>query len=845
MRFEICVPALAGLVILSGAGGAAVAQVQESADDEIIVTARKREETLRDVPISIATLTSEQLQGRGLNSDYDIANFTVGFRTLAQTGRDIDRPTIRGMSAPASRGEANASYFIDGTFVSGSISTATTSAVERVEVLRGPQSAQFGRATFSGAVNYVTRKPTETLQGQVNTRAGTSDDYNLGGWASGPLIEDQLFFVVSGNWSKYGGQWNNQLEQGQASYEKDTTLPFRQFLLDPPQDADHSRLGAEETTDALAKLVWRPAEGAEVSLKYGYTKGEDTHFASLIAPELNCYLPVPGTEDEPWYATSTGWYCGEFRAEGKVNRINLPDFKQGVTFIRANEFPNPADYTVPPTEPGTFREQHRVLLEYVQDVSGFTVTSRGSWSSDDFQQVFDLDHTENRSVWGLFHFDNQRDIEDYSAELRLDTPGDLPVRGALGVYWYDQDRENRQRSFVGPGVVFGAPDVTTAFPPSNFIDVSNQAVYGSIEWDVAERWTLTLEGRYAEDSKDLSGGALTGPDLPASVGLDFDSFTPRATVRFKPAEYLTLYVLAAKGNKPGDFNVEFFRSGIDSSAVRAGLDGCVPPPEPQRPVVIPCLPEPLAIVKEEEQWTYELGAKATWLDGRLSTNLALYHIDWKNQGLFTRAGILQTSGTYLETTILRNAGESKVDGLELETSLRVTDNFSVTANYGYTDSRYTEGTDSILAELTGDGNISGKKAPNVPEHTLILGGFVTAPLSPGAEAFVNVDYAYSTKRYTQANNFSWLGDDLTVNLRAGVQTDSWTVTAYVRNLTDDDTPLASLDFVNFGTVDVNYDVNFYGNIPANAGPNDDRDPRIFSLSPKRGRDWGLEVQYRF
>lgn len=818
--------------------GPAIAQELEPAGDEIIVTARKREETLQDVPISIATLTSEQLQARGLNSDYDIANFTIGFRTLAQTGRDIDRPTIRGMGAPASRGEANASYFIDGTFVSGSIATATTSAVERVEVLRGPQSAQFGRATFSGAVNYVTRKPTETLQGQVNTRAGTSDDYNVGGWASGPLVEDKLLFVLSGNWSKYGGQWNNQLEDGQASYERDSRLPFRQFLLDPPQGGDHSRLGVEETTDVLGKLVWRPAEGAEVSLKYGFTEGEDTHFPSLIAPELNCYLPVPGTEAEPWYGTSTGWYCGEFRAEGRENRINLPDFNEGVTFIRANEFPNPEDYAVPPTEPGTFREQNRVLLEYVQDLAGFSVTSRASWSKDDFQQVFDLDHTENRAVWGLFHFDNQRDIEDYSAELRLDTPGDLPVRGALGVYWYEQDRENRQRSFVGPGVVFGAPDVTTAFPPSNFIDVSNQAVYGSIDWDFADRWTVSLEGRYAEDSKDLSGGALTGPSLPASVGLDFDNFTPRATVRFRPTDDLTLYVLAAKGNKPGDFNIEFFRSGIDPLAVDAGLNGCTPPPTGQ-PLIDPCLDETLAIVKEEEQWTYEVGAKAIWLDGRLSANLAIYHIDWENQGLFTPVSILQTSGTRLETTILRNAGESKVDGLELETSLRVTDNFSVTANYGYTDSRYTEGTDSVLAELTGDGDISGKKVPNVPEHTLILGGFVTAPINPDAEVFLNADYAYSTRRYTHTNNLSWLGNDVTLNLRAGVQTDSWTFTAYVRNLTDDDTALAALDFVNFGTVDVNYPVNQYGNLL------NDNDPRLFSLSPKRGRDWGLEVQYRF
>jgi len=574
------------------------APADTGAPEEILVTARKREESLQTVPLSIAALTSEQLQGRGLNSDYDIANFTVGFRTLAQTGRDYDRPTIRGMSAPVTRGEPNASYFIDGTFVSGSISTATTSAVERVEVLRGPQSAQFGRATFAGAINYVTRKPTDTFQGELNTRAGTHDDYNVGGWLSGPLAGDSLYFVLSANWNRYGGQWHNQLAPGQAAYDPDTRLPLSTFLRDAPDEGDYSRLGSEETTDVLGKLVWRPGENSEVSLKYSYTRGEDGHFPSLIATELNCYVPVPGSENEPWYATSTGYYCGEWNAAGRVNRMNLPDMREGVTYILANIQPNPADFVALPTEPGTFRDQNRLLLEYVQDVRGFTVTSRASWSGDDFQQAFDLDHTETRAVWGLFHFDLRRDIEDYSGEIRIDTPADRPLRGALGVYWYEQDRTNRQRSFVGPAVVFGFGATTTDFPPATFLDLSNQAVYGSLDWDLTERWTLTLEGRYAEDSKELSGGALGGSGLPSAVKLDFDSFTPRTTLRFRPTDDLTLYALFAKGNKPGEFNTEFFRSGTSPEAVDAALGGCTPPPPPDLLPVTPCVSESLAVVKE-------------------------------------------------------------------------------------------------------------------------------------------------------------------------------------------------------------------------------------------------------
>ncbi len=814
--------------------------------DEIVVTARKRAESLQEVPLSITAFSAAQLQALGLRSDYDIANFTIGYRTLQQTGRDIDRPTIRGMAAPSTRGEPNASYFIDGVFVSGSISTAVTSAVDRVEVLRGPQSAQFGRATFSGAINYVTKTPGEEFEGQLNSHVGTSEDYEIGGWASGPLLDNQLYFLISGDWSKYGGQWRNNLAEDQASYELDSRLPFRRFLLDPPQEADHSRLGGEETRDLMVKLVWRPATGSEVSLKYGYTHSDDTHFPSLIAADLNCYVPTPETEDEPWYPTSQGYYCGEWSAEGKENRINLPDLRNGVTYILAPRFQDPENYAIGPGEPGTFREQNRFLLEYVQEIGDYTLTARGAYNSDRFKQLFDLDHTENRSVWGLFHFDNRREIEDYSAELRIDSPADLPVRASLGAYYYDQNRQNRQRSYVGPGVVFGGGTVTTAFPASTYLDLTNTAIFGSLDIDLGELWTLVLEGRYAWDNKDLSGGALGTCDridqtlcTPDSVPADFSNFTPRITLRYEPTDDLMLYVLTAKGNKPGDFNTEFFRSGIAPRAVLAGLNGCVPTVPPDPLLVIPCISEPLAIVKEEEQWTYEFGAKTTWLDGRLVSNAAIYYIDWTNQGLFETVNILQTSGTYLTTNVIRNVGKSEVKGVELETTFQVTDNLSLVANYGFTDSRYVEGDDPTTLETTGDGDLSGNRVPGVPEHTVILGAYVTVPLTPELTVFIRPDYVFNSKRYTSPSNLAWIGNDITLNFRMGLQTDSWTITGYVRNVLDDETPIAALDFVNFGDVDVNYPINEYGNLL------NDRDPRLFSLNPKRGRDWGVELQYRF
>ncbi len=144
--------------------------------DDIVVTARKREENLQDVPLSLSAFSAEDLQRRGVENAYDLALFTPNFNTQKQVGRTLDRPTIRGMANSSTQGEPNASYFIDGVFVSSSVASATTNTIERIEVLRGPQSAQFGRATFSGAVNYVTRQPGNEWEAQLNTKAGSDED---------------------------------------------------------------------------------------------------------------------------------------------------------------------------------------------------------------------------------------------------------------------------------------------------------------------------------------------------------------------------------------------------------------------------------------------------------------------------------------------------------------------------------------------------------------------------------------------------------------------------------------------------------------------------------------------
>jgi outer membrane receptor protein involved in Fe transport len=800
----------------------AVAQIEE-----ITVTARKKEESLQDVPISIAAFGEEQLRQQGLDGDNDIADFTVNFNTLTQTGRDFDRPVIRGMAAPSSRGEANASYFIDGIFISGSIASATTSAVQRVEILRGPQSAQFGRATFSGAINYVTKDPTEEFSGDLVTKVGSHETYEVGGLISGPIIEDKLLFLLSANWSQYGGEWNNQLRPGAAFNQ-----PEGEWLVNPPQQGDSSSIGGEETTDVLAKLVWQPWEGGEFNLKYGYTEADDETFSSLVAPggpagvfaTLNCWLappefydylaagntgPYPG--EQPWWRTSGGASCGELNATGWEDRVNIPDYLSGVTLQDGR--------TTAPAEPGLRKTQNRYLLQYEQAVSDWVVTARGGANTERYHQAYDLDHTEARAVFGQFNFDNMRRRRDWSGELRVATPADLPVRAEVGGYYYDAWVESSQRSIPGPGAVFGGP---ISFIKRARIDTQNSAVFAAVVWDISEAWELDLEGRYASEKRSLSGG--NGCNAEET----YYNLTPRASINFKPTPEVRFYVQVANGDKPGDFNPEFFRGEIS-------VEFCDLAQVYTTDVV----------VKPEEQWTYEVGAKTRWLDDRLQANLAIFLIDWSEQSIFQTQNFANyefpgfVNDETLITTILRNVGDSRNVGAELETILQVTEELTLIANYGFTHAKFREGYDSLLFDLTGNGDVSGRWIPSAPEHSVVLGVVVSKPVSAGLTAMFRTDAAYESERYVAPSNFTWIGERVLVNLRAGVESERWTVTAYVRNLMDDQTPIAGLSFVNFG----------YGSIlpgrDAQFGTSDDVYPNLNSLSPARGRDFGLELQYKF
>ena len=310
-------------------------------------------------------------------------------------GRQTDRPVIRGQSNIL--GGANASFFIDGVYVNGSVSSTTIDSLERIEVLRGPQSAIYGRTTFAGAINYVTKRPSNEFEGEFNGRVGSHEDYKVSGWLSGPVVDDRLYYFVGGNWDYYGGEWKNNL----APNPPVTRLfpsPFAPLLITGPTRGDTSDLGREETQDASLKLLFTPSDTVELTLRGSYQNVDDGHYARTLVgrDEHNCFEPVAGTAT----ANSPGYICGEIESTdpvtGKPRRaqLNIPDFEDGISAFFTGT-------TVPGHNPGIQRETYRYLAETKFDVDDWEIVVRGAYNDEHKNFAHDGDTIRDRAISGL------------------------------------------------------------------------------------------------------------------------------------------------------------------------------------------------------------------------------------------------------------------------------------------------------------------------------------------------------------------------------------------------------------------------------------------------------------
>jgi outer membrane receptor protein involved in Fe transport len=582
---KLCM-ALLGSTMIAGMPWAAHAQdaQQESqraaatpARDVITVTARKREENLTDVPISITAVTEAMIQDAGLDSVSDIALQTPGLSFREGFGRSGGgqggagvRPSIRGMSSIL--GASNAAFFVDGVFVSGNITSYQLDNLAQVEIVRGPQSALFGRQTFSGAINFITREPSEETQGQVSVTAAEHNHYEATGFLSGMLVEDVLFGEVSGRYYDFGGDYAN---------------------ADGGPD-----IGGQRTYNLAGKLVWRPAAGWDVTLNAGWSEDRDESFPYAFqgSENHNCFLPditgsffgIPLSSNR-----SRGYFCGE---------VGLPDsFAYNVTELRDLGY-----WTAART---AWRSSLRIDRE---TDSGFQFTSISAYNTSRNQNGYD--NTLEPSADPSFSIAGSS-VSDFSQQFRILSPQDRSVRWLAGLYYYMEE----------DGDGFDASGAYSARPGQELFrsgdSVENRAIFAMIEADVTDRLTLSAEARYQVDeitaTDEVLGAAGTGA-RPAAVNeqsTSYESLLPRVTARYELNANANLFASIAQGNKPGGFNdipaqTEFF-DPLDFTELQSLYN----------------------TFDEETVWSYELGIKGYLFGGATQYSASVYHLQWSDQQL--------------------------------------------------------------------------------------------------------------------------------------------------------------------------------------------------------------------
>ena len=698
--------------------------------DEIVVTARKKDEQQLRVPLSVSAFSEQSIRDLGLNRLGDIARFTPGFSFEPNVGRQpaSDRPVVRGLTTVIN-GIANtsaAATFVDGVYVGGSIQSSALYDVERVEVLRGPQSAQYGRGTYAGAVNYVTRNPGDALTGEVFANAAEHDTAEAGGWLSGPLIGSSLGFYLAGGHREYGGEYVNTV--------------------------DGRKIGGESSDEVTAKLRWTPVETIAIAWQVGWQQTDDEHYPSYLQPRTlnNCCFRTPEAPRAREY------YVGTAVPEAQVTLATDLLAAAGGAGTRLDRWLTSLD------------------IEW-ESVEGYTLKSLTGYVDDELKRGFDSTYAAYEPFPpspspfapspGMFTNVERQTQTDFSQELRLSSPADDVINWVIGGYFYSGEVDET----FSNGVYRDAGGAIVVEPVAPFLtrdEIENLAAFGSIGWTISDRWSTGLELRWARDEITVTNRTNDGSGAvvpPSPFNETFDSLTPRFTLSYLPANDRNYYVSVAKGTKPGDFN-----SRVPDESYRA--------------------------VDEEQVWSYEAGFKARWLDRATTALAAYYmDVDDQQLTTLVElpdgssVPIIQNVGRSAIWGIEADLTTALTERLRLNLTYAYT--HAEYREHISIDEADLRGSDGSVVQTNALGDVSGNRLPRVPEHMASVLARYEHPLRGDWLWYLNGDYSYESSKFAQEHNLIETGERHLVGLRTGLNSDHWDISVWVTNLLDDDTPV--------------------------------------------------------
>jgi len=708
--------------------GTALAQ---SGIEEIVVTARKRAENLQEIPLAITAFSAEDISKRSIQSMADVAANTPGMIFFENIQGTLATPVIRGLSQTALVSpDRNVSMFYRGVFLSETnASNFDLLDIQRVEVVKGPQSALYGRNSFAGAINYVPAKAsTEATDISFEATAGNFKRASAKASFNIPLGERAAVHFAAG-YDTFDGTLRNTADSG-------------------------DNLQGYKTFAGSWDLLVKPTETLDISWFGFYTDDKRENTGNFEFPN-NCGRIS---------ATNPGasFFCGAVPAVG---------------FSGAD-----------PRAVGNERNGYIMGTEVVWDVDFATVTFVGSLV-DLTQTVYgdnDRQLTGLGTLYGIangspfgpairfqrlksFVGNGPDDTKDKSADLRIESKSDQRFRWLVGTSYYEHEDEASTSvgidtsplaagEFPRSGLA-GIPGVARANPFPG-VKVANSlrkdlayAVYAAADFDITDQLTVGAELRHDDDDRSqinlLSGARQARTDKYETM---------RFSIDYKATDDILLYASAAKGYLAGFFNPTF-----DSFAGQ---------------------PVPLALQNygPSTNWAYEAGAKTTLLDGRMTANFSAFYINYSD------LHITSTPPAPLITALVITAAKAKSKGFELDLNAQATENLTVNAGYGLAVPKFGQGViDRGVDRFCGDrtlctNDVGGKLLTRASKHTLSTGATWEADLTADWSYYARADVRYQSRQFSRSNNLQWVPGRTLVNAKLAFQNENLELSLWGKNI---------------------------------------------------------------
>jgi iron complex outermembrane receptor protein len=704
----------------------AAAAAASNTIEELVVTAEKRSQSLQDVPVAISAYTSEKRDLLGINSVQDMTNFTPGLAYSSQ----LDRISLRGVGrlTNVQSADPGVATYSDGVYTSSTVEAGKTPIfVDRVEVLRGPQGTLYGRNSIGGAINVISKRPTEEFYGEIRATVANYGRTLLEGAVSGPLAEN-LQFRLAGNWEKQRDGYFKNIVPGMPSEGN----VIDQYYVEGQLQA---KFGDHLEGWVKASIAGWNNGGGGPGARATYTSGpiNTTEFAPaalFVNPGYACSgVPTNVVNVSPAGCVNPANSDPRKFAADTRNSVSLDD-----TYIFSTQWTyhfDGADLKYI----GGYDNYHYTLIadQDATAIEGFTLpvapffAGAGVAAGVALTPCSVVAGCTGVRVLPRYASTYQENKHWVSHELNLSSSGNGALQWLIGAYYYKEGYQQPvfttlfdQAQLASPGIVPAVPALTGAVSAANQLRPyddrpqlhdESYAGFGQIDWKFASDWKTTLGVRYSHDHKYGSEdvrlvcfaavSCLNAPGAPLlATPQGLGGFTPPVDVT---AAVVNLGFLPA-GVVPGGINgVTLLRGGFAHRAYDASWSAVTGTAglqwDPDRNTMMyarysrgykaggfnvgistteGAFPE----TGPEHANNYEVGLKKDMFNHTLQTNLAIFYLDYQNfQAPVTvpavGGGVAQPQGVFL------NVPKAVSYGLELETIWSPIDHLQLLLSYAY------------------------------------------------------------------------------------------------------------------------------------------------------------------